>query len=971
MHACLILTLLALPAAADLAVADARLNDVCFVNSRQGWAVGDRGAIWHTDDGGEHWQLQNSPVGCNLHAVIFHDPQTGWAVGGLTHPYTRTSSGVVLATRDGGQSWSYNNKLVLPTLRRVGFFTTQRGWAAGCPSAMYPSGLFLTDDGGRSWRPLPGGDGRGAQTADLLDLRSGAVANPRGAVALVHGGEMDVPQAPIDLRRVGDLRLLQPAQGWLVGEGGLVKTTNDLGSSWQPPPALPSPSSRYFDFAAIATRGSHCWIAGCPGSKVFYTPDFGRTWRNYATGTPVPLRGLTFVDEQHGWAVGELGTILASSDGGRTWRKQRAGGCQAAMLALVATADEVPLELIARISGNDGYFSVVNVIGRRDVEVTLDNEVPVGDRLHEAVVRLGGSATSQAWQFPLRQPGLAVGPTALFDAWDRLHDGRGIEELHAHLVRQIRIWRPEVIVTGDANSGKVEDALLQQAVLQAVAQAADEVAFPAQILEAGLKPWRVSRVYAPLPPGARGIGELNVAQPLPGLGGALADAVAEPRGLLHEDYAPPPASLAFRLLWTATTANADRRDSCLSLSAVAGGDARRQPPLPMMERLEAAQKVATKRRNVQAILERAGRGAWSAEQLLGQLDELTGNLDPLAAGQILYQLADRYHHTGQWPAAAETFQRLLARHPDHPLATLAMLWLLQYYSSAEAAHRIHCDPTQLPQRFQLATAVARELERSHFELFMRPTVRFPLAAAWRGLGQPKAADRLHQMQPRLERGDGWWAAAQAELLQAAPKGRPPKPQLACARAATPPHLDGLLDDALWRQAKPVALRSAQQDDAEWPAAAMLAYDAEFLYLAVRCREAPNHAEESQDSLPATPRQRKADLSGQDRVEIFLDIDRDYTTSYHLAVDRRGWTNEDCWGDFSWTPLWFIATHRGQGEWTIEAAIPWKELSSRAPRPRECWAAGIQRVTPGVGFQSWSTPAAVIPRPDGFGLMVFD
>jgi hypothetical protein len=31
---------------------------------------------------------------------------------------------------------------------------------------------------------------------------------------------------------------------------------------------------------------------------------------------------------------------------------------------------------------------------------------------------------------------------------------------------------------------------------------------------------------------------------------------------------------------------------------------------------------------------------------------------------------------------------------------------------------------------------------------------------------------------------------------------------------------------------------------------------------------------------------------------------------------------------------------------------------------------VQRTAPGSGFQSWSQPAAVAPRTDGFGLLVF-
>ena len=50
---------------------DARLNDVCFADARHGWAVGDHGTIWHTDNGGQLWRLQTSGVICSLKSVCF------------------------------------------------------------------------------------------------------------------------------------------------------------------------------------------------------------------------------------------------------------------------------------------------------------------------------------------------------------------------------------------------------------------------------------------------------------------------------------------------------------------------------------------------------------------------------------------------------------------------------------------------------------------------------------------------------------------------------------------------------------------------------------------------------------------------------------------------------------------------------------------------------------------------------------
>jgi hypothetical protein len=109
------------PACCEPMWADARLSDVCFVDRDHGWAVGDRGTIWHTDDAGRNWGLQRSDVRCRLHSVCFLNLSTGWAAGGCSLPYSGNSSGVVLFTHDGGQHWVRDPKLLLPALRQVRF----------------------------------------------------------------------------------------------------------------------------------------------------------------------------------------------------------------------------------------------------------------------------------------------------------------------------------------------------------------------------------------------------------------------------------------------------------------------------------------------------------------------------------------------------------------------------------------------------------------------------------------------------------------------------------------------------------------------------------------------------------------------------------------------------------------------------------------------------------------------------------
>ncbi len=85
---------------------DAELTSVWFVDADQGWVVGDRGVIWHTEDGGRHWQLQRTPETCRLESVHFVNASLGWVVGGRVHPYTHHTSCVVLRTQDGGRNWT-------------------------------------------------------------------------------------------------------------------------------------------------------------------------------------------------------------------------------------------------------------------------------------------------------------------------------------------------------------------------------------------------------------------------------------------------------------------------------------------------------------------------------------------------------------------------------------------------------------------------------------------------------------------------------------------------------------------------------------------------------------------------------------------------------------------------------------------------------------------------------------------------
>ncbi len=352
--------------------------------------------------------------------------------------------------------------------------------------------------------------------------------------------------------------------------------------------------------------------------------------------------------------------------------------------------------------------------------------------------------------------------------------------------------------------------------------------------------------------------------------------------------------------------------------------------------------------------------------MLAQIDDLTRDLDEDRAGQVLYQLADQQYRSGRWPLAAEIFQALSERYPRHWLTPSAAVWLVQYYASGAAACRVKQPDAE--KRWERTAELGKEIERTRPDLFALPAVGFPLAAAYRGLGQARLAQRCYQLQSHGGQGDAWSACAQSELRLGDPGGRPARPTLECIKTEVKPRLDGQLDDPVWQRAKPATLQSTNMMTATGPPWSCSPTMPTFCTL--RRAVAPAAAGRS-TAGPTPARPRDADLSAHDRLEVLLDVDRDYTTSYRLAVNDRGWTNDSCWGDATWNPEWFVAVKWDDDIWTLEAAIPLAELTARPPKPRDVWAIGVQRVVPDTGFQSWSTPAAISVLPEGFGYLVFE
>ena len=171
---------------------------------------------------------------------------------------------------------------------------------------------------------------------------------------------------------------------------------------------------------------------GRPGSVVFHSADYGVSWEIYKTGQPMPLHAVFFLDEKRGWAAGELGTILHTADGGKTWAVQRQGGMRSAVLFVHAKAKSVPLDTVAALGGEEGYLATALAVTCSDpatlakkydanadrIAAAMKAADPLratdGQRLAAAMRMSGGAGGEVLWHFPIA--GFQEGPDATSDS---------------------------------------------------------------------------------------------------------------------------------------------------------------------------------------------------------------------------------------------------------------------------------------------------------------------------------------------------------------------------------------------------------------------------------------------------------------------------------------------------------------------------------------------------------------------------
>lgn len=192
---------------------DELIRRVDVVSSSSIWAVGHRGSLMHSDDGGHQWQLAHQQSGIYLRDIAFATEQVGWAVG---HDAT------ILSTRDGGQTWQTQSLdgwtgRDKPRLHAVTVIDEQNAIIVGEFGA-----VAVTENGGELWSLIPGSKRATWTAADHANGRVIAVGLDGNALALELSTKQ-VEKVETDIKRhLFDVSLRSDGSGYLVGVAAIL-----------------------------------------------------------------------------------------------------------------------------------------------------------------------------------------------------------------------------------------------------------------------------------------------------------------------------------------------------------------------------------------------------------------------------------------------------------------------------------------------------------------------------------------------------------------------------------------------------------------------------------------------------------------------------------------------------------------------------------------------------------------------------
>lgn len=283
-------------------------GELSLLNNGEVWAVGYDGQhiqrMYHSKDRGKNWSDVEVPSnGFSFKSLSFSDSLNGWAVGG---------KGLIIRTTDGGKNWE---KLKAPThseLHAAHFFNSQVGYIAGrekfgdkvTDEVWGNMEILCTKSSGEEWRICYKEKKPSSVFRITTPSESEALIVLDGN-RLIRTDNQGATWHLVDLhgKKVSSVALTRDGALWIVGNNGSFEHSDDRGRTWQ--------HMRTFDVNAnntnwwdVAFNQAGAGIAVGESGLLAATLDSGKTWKMLDSNIRDHLRAV-YLQDNYAIILGE------------------------------------------------------------------------------------------------------------------------------------------------------------------------------------------------------------------------------------------------------------------------------------------------------------------------------------------------------------------------------------------------------------------------------------------------------------------------------------------------------------------------------------------------------------------------------------------------------------------------------------------------------------------------------------------
>lgn len=328
------------------------------------------------------WDTLVTGTHAGFRGICFTSRDSGMVVG----VDSAGTSATLLRTTNGGNSWSAPAfPSGLGALNSIRFFDAMNGVITG------DNGVVLkTTDGGATWSAVTA-----FTSQDLL-----SVSYPAAATIFAGGSQGNIfrsndngatwdtlladSNATLPVR---DLYFSQATAGWAAGDGGLLASTTD-GDTFR---LSTQPYFGFFQARGVAFSGSAGYAVGEDGLAVM-TSDAGMTWNTFSVPSIDALNKVRFLSSFTGLICGDSNFVYRTVDGGMSWMTDVVPGDMSSLTDITFGGDTT-----AYICGNNGRIlkshadiTGMHTIAQQPLNVSVfpnpfENELTIRLQLEESV----------------------------------------------------------------------------------------------------------------------------------------------------------------------------------------------------------------------------------------------------------------------------------------------------------------------------------------------------------------------------------------------------------------------------------------------------------------------------------------------------------------------------------------------------------------------------------------------------------